>query len=151
TAEDVVLVPAFGIPAKEMDVLTKKRCIVVDTTCGSVLNVWKNVERYAREGVTSVIHGKFEHEETQATFSRTMFHAGAQYLVVRDRKQAGYVCDYIVYGGNKLEFTQRFARAVSSGFDPDMHLERIGLANQTTMLSSESLEIAEMLRIAMTR
>jgi len=150
----VVLIPAFGIPAEEIDQLAKKRCIVVDTTCGSVLNVWKNVERYARAGVTSVIHGKFEHEETEATFSRTTLFSNAHYLVVRDRNEAAYVCSYISGAGQpagKLNeaFISRFRNAISPGFDPDLHLERIGVANQTTMLSSESLEIAEMLRQAM--
>jgi 4-hydroxy-3-methylbut-2-en-1-yl diphosphate reductase len=148
---DVVLIPAFGIPASEMEFLTKTGCIIVDTTCGSVLNVWKNVDRYAREGVTSVIHGKFEHEETEATFSRTTLFPGAHYLVIRDKKEAAHVCNYIVDRGDKLEFLSRFQRSVSKGFDPERHLERIGLANQTTMLSSESLEIAGMLRVAMTR
>jgi 4-hydroxy-3-methylbut-2-enyl diphosphate reductase len=147
--EDVVLVPAFGIPAAELDVLEKKGCIVVDTTCGSVLNVWKNVEKYARAGVTSIIHGKFEHEETEATFSRTELVSGAHYVVVRDKKEAEYVCRYIVRDGDKSDFMSRFRRAVSKDFDPQRHLEFIGLANQTTMLSSESLEIAEMLRVAM--
>ena len=148
--DDVVLIPAFGIPAADIDLLTKKGCIVVDTTCGSVLNVWKNVERYARAGVTSVIHGKFEHEETEATFSRTTLFAGAHYLVIRDKQEAACVCDYI-YGCGicKEAFIRRFSKGMSQGFDPDVQLERIGLANQTTMLSSESLEIAEMLRVAM--
>lgn len=149
--DDVVLIPAFGIPAADMDLLAKKGCIVVDTTCGSVLNVWKNVERYARAGVTSVIHGKFEHEETKATFSRTTLFSSAHYLILRDRNEAALVCDYIEKGGNNAEFTSRFKTAVSSGFDPDLHLERIGLANQTTMLSSESLQIADMLRLAMNK
>jgi 4-hydroxy-3-methylbut-2-enyl diphosphate reductase len=147
--DDVVLVPAFGIPAAELDLLEKKGCIVVDTTCGSVLNVWKNVEKYARAGVTSVIHGKFEHEETAATFSRTRLVSGANYLVIRDKKEAAYVCSYIVHGGDESDFMSRFQRAVSTDFDPQRHLEFIGLANQTTMLSSESLEIAEMVRVAM--
>src|SRR6185369_129282 len=142
-ADDVVLIPAFGVPAIDMELLRKRGCVIVDTTCGSVLNVWKNVERYARSGVTSVIHGKFEHEETNATFSRTTLFAGAHYLVIRDKKEAAYVCGYIVNGGDKNEFTTRFRKAASKDFDPGLHLERIGLANQTTMLSSESLEIAE--------
>jgi 4-hydroxy-3-methylbut-2-en-1-yl diphosphate reductase len=149
--DDVIVIPAFGIPAAEIDLLSKKGCIVVDTTCGSVLNVWKNVERYARARVTSVIHGKFEHEETEATFSRISLFEGAHYLVIRDKKEAGLVCDYIEKGGNKAEFTERFRKSISAGFDPDLHLQRIGLANQTTMLSSESLEIAEMLRVAMSK
>jgi 4-hydroxy-3-methylbut-2-en-1-yl diphosphate reductase len=148
--DDVVVVPAFGVSASEMELLTKRGCIIVDTTCGSVLNVWKNVERYARAGVTSVIHGKFEHEETEATFSRTTLFADAHYLVIRDKKEAAHVCSYILGRSDKLEFMSRFQRSVSKDFDPERHLERIGLANQTTMLSSESLEIADMLRVAMT-
>jgi 4-hydroxy-3-methylbut-2-enyl diphosphate reductase len=147
--DDVVLVPAFGIPAADLELLSKKGCIVVDTTCGSVLNVWKNVERYARAGVTSVIHGKFEHEETEATFSRTTLYSGAHFLVIRDKKEAAFVCEYIRGGRDRSEFMTRFSKAISEGFDPDRDLERIGLANQTTMLSSESLEIAAMLRAAM--
>ena len=148
TDEDVVIVPAFGIPRADLELLAQKRCVVVDTTCGSVLNVWKNVERYAHQGVTSVIHGKFEHEETQATFSRTTLYGGAHYLVLRDKPEAAYVCDFIRHGGAASDFMDRFRRAVSAGFDPRIHLDRIGLANQTTMLSSESLEIASMLRDA---
>jgi 4-hydroxy-3-methylbut-2-enyl diphosphate reductase len=147
--DDVVIIPAFGIPAADIELLGNKGCVVVDTTCGSVLNVWKNVERYARLGVTSVIHGKYEHEETEATFSRTTLYSGAHYLVIRDKAEATYVCDYIAHGGDRAEFMNRFRKGVSIGFDPELHLERIGLANQTTMLSSESLDIAEMLRIAM--
>ena len=147
--EDVVIIPAFGIPKTDIDLLAKKGCVVVDTTCGSVLNVWKNVERYARLGVTSVIHGKFEHEETQATFSRTTLYPGAHFLVLRDKKEAAHVCDFIASGADSKTIMDVFGNAVSAGFDPDVHLQRIGLANQTTMLSSESLEIAEMLRLAM--
>jgi 4-hydroxy-3-methylbut-2-enyl diphosphate reductase len=149
--DDVILIPAFGIPASDFELLAKKGCVVVDTTCGSVLNVWKNVERYARARVTSIIHGKFEHEETEATFSRTTLFDGAHYLILRDKNEAAYVCGYITNGGDRQEFMSRFQRAASKDFDPVLHLERIGLANQTTMLSSESLEIAEMLRIAMTQ
>ena len=147
--EDVVIVPAFGIPASDLELLGRIGCIVVDTTCGSVLNVWKNVERYARIGATSVIHGKFEHEETEATFSRTTLYKSAHYLVIRDKKEAADVCAYIAGGGDAAAFMRQFQRGVSAEFHPDRHLERIGLANQTTMLSSESLEIAEMLRQAM--
>lgn len=147
--EDVVILPAFGVPRADLDELSAKGCVVVDTTCGSVLNVWKNVERYASIGVTSIIHGKCEHEETRATFSRTTLHEGAHYLVVRNREEAEYVCRYISEGGDREDFRRRFARATSSGFDPDRDLARIGLANQTTMLSSESLEISRMFRDAL--
>jgi 4-hydroxy-3-methylbut-2-enyl diphosphate reductase len=123
----------------------------VDTICGSVVNVWKRVERYAQEGYTSVIHGKYYHEETQATSSRVTMFRGGQYLVVLSDQDAQYVCDYIVKGGNKAEFLKRFENAVSPEFNPDLHLARIGVANQTTMLSSESLHIASMLRQALAK
>ena len=151
TPEDVVVVPAFGVPRADLETLSRKRSVVVDTTCGSVLNVWKNVERFANLGVTSVIHGKYEHEETRATFSRTTLKADSHYLVVRNKPEAALVCDYIMEGGSREAFSERFARAMSIGFDPGVHLVRIGLANQTTMLSSESLEIAEMFRMALVR
>jgi 4-hydroxy-3-methylbut-2-enyl diphosphate reductase len=113
-----------------------------------VLNVWKNVKRYAIDGLTSVIHGKYWHEETQATASQALASNGGHYLVVLDRPQAEYVCAYITNGGDVSDFLARFGAAVSPGFDPDLHLQRLGCANQTTMLSSESLAIGEMFREA---
>jgi 4-hydroxy-3-methylbut-2-enyl diphosphate reductase len=151
TPEDVVLVPAFGVPRSDLEILAEKNCVVVDTTCGSVLNVWKNVERYSNIGMTSIIHGKYEHEETRATFSRTTFNPDSHYLVVRNKDEAAYVCDYLVDGGDRADFLNLFEQAMSDGFDPDLHLQRIGLANQTTMLSSESLEISAMFRNALIR
>src|SRR5215207_8903001 len=148
TADDVVILPAFGVTVDELVRLDAVGCTLVDTTCGSVLNVWKNVKRYAQDGFTSVIHGKHWHEETRATASQAL-HAGCgQYLVVLNRDEAGAVCSYIRSGGHREEFLARFAAAASPGFDPDQHLTRIGCANQTTMLSSESLEIGEMFRMA---
>jgi 4-hydroxy-3-methylbut-2-enyl diphosphate reductase len=147
--DDVAIVPAFGVPRHDLEELAAIGCVVVDTTCGSVLNVWKNVERYASLGVTSIIHGKHEHEETRATFSRTTLHADAHYLVVRNREEAAWVCDYIGRGGDSGAFLRRFRQSTSPGFDPDRDLGRIGLANQTTMLSSESLEISKMFREAL--
>jgi 4-hydroxy-3-methylbut-2-enyl diphosphate reductase len=149
TPADVVILPAFGVTIELLLDLERRGCTLVDTTCGSVLNVWKNVKRYAEEGFTSVIHGKYRHEETRATASQAL-HAGCgRYLVVLNRDEAGLVCDYIRDGGSRDEFLARFAAAASPGFDPDRHLERIGCANQTTMLSSESLEVGEMFRAAM--
>ena len=148
TPEDVVILPAFGVTIEQLGDLERRGCTLVDTTCGSVLNVWKNVKRYAEDGFTSIIHGKYWHEETQATASQAL-HAGCgQYLVVLNRDQADAVCSYIRAGGRRDEFLARFSAAVSPGFDPDQHLARIGCANQTTMLSSESLEIGEMFRAA---
>jgi 4-hydroxy-3-methylbut-2-enyl diphosphate reductase len=123
----------------------------VDTTCGSVLNVWKRVESYARDGFTAIIHGKYQHEETKATASQVTQHAGGRYLVVRDMAEARLVCDFIERGndGGAPALRERFGSAASPGFDPDRDLMRVGIANQTTMLSSESLAIAAEIRRAM--
>lgn len=147
--EDVVILPAFGVTTETMARLRERDAILVDTTCGSVLNVWKNVEKYARDGFTALIHGKYDHEETRATASRALRYDPGRYLVVRDREEAGLLCDYIRGRGDRDAFLSRFARASSPGFDPDLDLGRIGCANQTTMLSSESLAIAEEIRRAL--
>ena len=147
TLDDVVILPAFGITMELLEQLDRRGCTLVDTTCGSVLNVWKNVRRYAADGFTSVIHGKFWHEETRATASQAS-HAGGHYLVVLDREEADVACAYIRNGGDAGAFLAQFGRKVSPGFDPDRDLERLGCANQTTMLSSESLAIAETFRAA---
>ncbi len=151
---DVVILPAFGVTVGELARLSAAGCTLVDTTCGSVLNVWKNVSRYAREGFTSVIHGKFWHEETRATASQALQAPGGHYLVVLDRAEAGLACDYIRASGEpssqrRAEFLARFGQAVSPGFDPEVHLSRIGCANQTTMLSTESAQVGDMFRDAM--
>ncbi|HSK10307.1 MAG TPA: 4-hydroxy-3-methylbut-2-enyl diphosphate reductase [Vicinamibacterales bacterium] len=146
---DVVILPAFGVTVRMLEQLQGQGCTLVDTTCGSVLNVWKNVRRYAQDGFTSVIHGKYKHEETRATASQALQFPGGRYLVVLDRVETQAVCDYIRHGGDRDAFTARFAPAASDGFDPDRDLGRVGLANQTTMLMSESVEVAEMLRQAM--
>ncbi len=147
--DDVVLLPAFGVPVETMGALREAGCIVVDTTCGSVLNVWKNVERYAKEGFTALIHGKWNHEETRATSSRALLHPGGRYLVVLNMDEARIVAEFIEHGGDAAAFRERFSRAISPGFDPDVDLYRLGCANQTTMLSGESLAIAEHLRQAL--
>jgi 4-hydroxy-3-methylbut-2-en-1-yl diphosphate reductase len=147
--EDVVILPAFGVTVTDLQRFQEQGCTQVDTTCGSVLNVWKNVTRYARDGYTSIIHGKYRHEETRATASQALKFPNGRYLVVLDREEAGCVCDYIRRGGDRDAFMARFAKGASAGFDPDRDLEHVGLANQTTMLMSESLEIAEMVRLAM--
>jgi len=121
----------------------------VDTTCGSVLNVWKNVHRYARDGFTAVIHGKHHHEETKATASQALTHAGGQYLCVRDLAETDLVCAFIRGGLSAAELVGRFRPAASPEFDPERDLQRIGLANQTTMLMTESLQVQERLRAAM--
>ncbi len=147
--DDVVILPAFGVTVGDMAELSNRGCTLVDTTCGSVLNVWKNVVRYAQDGFTSVIHGKVKHEETRATASQALKYPAGRYLVVLDHAEAGSVCDYIRHGGDREAFLARFREAASPGFDPDRDLDRVGCANQTTMLMTESLEIGEMFRKAM--
>jgi len=146
---DVVILPAFGVTIDELQRFDRTGCTLVDTTCGSVLNVWKNVKRYALEGLTSIIHGKHWHEETQATASQAVAVNGGHYLVVLDRAEAELVCAYIRGAGERAAFLDRFRASSSVGFDPDVHLQRVGCANQTTMLSSESLAIGELVRDAM--
>jgi len=148
TPDDVVILPAFGVTIELLQQLDRRGCTLVDTTCGSVLNVWKNVKRYAADGFTSVIHGKYWHEETRATASQALHGGNGHYLVVLNRDEADVACRYIRGDGDRGRFLARFEHALSPGFDPDIHLQRIGCANQTTMLSSESLEIGEMFRAA---
>jgi 4-hydroxy-3-methylbut-2-enyl diphosphate reductase len=149
--DDVVILPAFGVTMGDFQRLREKGCVLVDTTCGSVLNVWKRVESYARDGFTAIIHGKHWHEETKATASQVMKYSGGRYLVVFDMAEAQLVMDYIEHGGDAAALAQRFARATSPGFDFTRDLVRIGLANQTTMLSGESLAIAAAFGRAMAR
>lgn len=148
-ADDVVILPAFGVSVSDMVRLDQQGCTLVDTTCGSVLTVWKNVRRYAQDGFTSIIHGKLQHEETRATASQATQYPDGHYLVVLNEQEAADVCRYIVSGGDRTAFLEQFRSSMSPGFDPDVHLERIGCANQTTMLMSESLAIGEMFRQAM--
>jgi 4-hydroxy-3-methylbut-2-enyl diphosphate reductase len=150
-ADDVVILPAFGVTMSDFERLREIGCVLVDTTCGSVLNVWKRVESYARDGYTAVIHGKHYHEETKATASQVMKYPGGRYLVVLNMAEARIACDFIEQGGEVDALAARFARAVSPGFDFGRDLVRVGIANQTTMLSGESLAIAEEFRRSMER
>ena len=151
TPEDVVIMPAFGVTIGDFERLRAIGCVLVDTTCGSVLNVWKRVESYARDGYTAIIHGKHYHEETKATASQVMKHPGGRYLVVFDMNEARLICDFIEHGGGVAQLEARFGQAVSPGFDFERDLTRVGLANQTTMLSGESLAIAEQVRQSVIR
>ena len=147
-ADDVVILPAFGVSLQEIERLRARGCTLVDTTCGSVIHVWRRVENYATDGFTSVIHGKYSHEETVATCSRITKYPNGRYIVVRDRSQADMVCRFIRGEAGAEELRVTFREACSPGFDPTRDLVRIGVANQTTMLSAESLSIADMLREA---
>lgn len=150
TQGDVVILPAFGATVQEMQLLNERGCHIIDTTCPWVSKVWNTVEKHKKHAFTSIIHGKVKHEETLATSS----FAGT-YLVVLDLNEAQLVCDYILASkegrGNRQSFMARFSHACSPGFDPDRDLLRLGVANQTTMLKSETEEIGKLFEKAMLR
>src|SRR3989475_10770868 len=149
SSDDVVIIPAFGTEVVTRKKLEQKGCIMVDTTCGDVMSVWKRVRQYSKESVTSIIHGKARHEETKATTSQATAYGAGHYLVVFNLAETDYVCDYILHGGNKQAFLDKFKGAYSAGFDPDVHLQAIGVANQTTMLRGETEEVQRRLKSAM--
>jgi 4-hydroxy-3-methylbut-2-en-1-yl diphosphate reductase len=148
-ADDVVIIPAFGTEVGTRQQLEEKGCLLVDTTCGDVMSVWKRVRQYSRESVTSIIHGKARHEETKATTSQATAYGSGHYLVVYNLHETDEVCDYILRGGDKAAFLDRFKGAYSPGFDPDLHLQTVGVANQTTMLRGETEEVQRRIRLAM--
>ena len=152
TEQDVVILPAFGVTVQDLAALREIGCVLVDTTCGSVLLVWKRVESYARDGFTAVIHGKHYHEESRATASQVRNHEDGRYIIVLNMEEADLICDYMARRPNRLSreaFMQHFQGKTTEGFDPDLHLQKIGVANQTTMLANESLAIGARIREAM--
>jgi len=148
-AGDVVMIPAFGTEVGTRKRLEEKGCVLVDTTCGDVMSVWKRVRQYSKESVTSIIHGKSWHEETKATSSQARAYGNGHYLVVFNLAETDYVCNYIVQGGDKREFLEKFKGAYSQGFDPELHLQAVGVANQTTMLRGETEEVQRRFKAAM--
>ena len=148
-ADDVVIIPAFGTEVSTRQRIESFGCQTVDTTCGDVMSVWKRVRQYSKESVTSIIHGKAKHEETKATTSQATAYGTGHYLVVFDLAETDYVCNYILLGGDRNEFLNRFKGAYSPGFDPDLHLVAVGVANQTTMLRGETEEVQKRFQRAM--
>jgi 4-hydroxy-3-methylbut-2-en-1-yl diphosphate reductase len=136
---EVVILPAFGASVEEMQLLASKGCEIVDTTCPWVSRVWNRVDKYKRAEFTAIIHGKYNHEETIATSSRA-----EHYLIIQNLQEAEWVCQYILNGGDRTEFLSRFKDGCSPGFDPSSQLERLGVANQTTMLQSETEQIGKL-------
>jgi 4-hydroxy-3-methylbut-2-enyl diphosphate reductase len=146
---DAVIIPAFGTEVSTRKKLEAKGCALVDTTCGDVMSVWKRVRQYSKEHVTSIIHGKAKHEETKATTSQARAYGSGHYLVVYNLGETDYVCNYILHGGDKHEFLKKFEGAYSAGFDPDLHLQAVGVANQTTMLRGETEEVQRRFKAVM--
>ncbi|MBI3880119.1 MAG: 4-hydroxy-3-methylbut-2-enyl diphosphate reductase [Verrucomicrobia bacterium] len=148
-AEDVVIIPAFGTEVATRKKIEAIGCKTVDTTCGDVMSVWKRVRQYSKESATSIIHGKAKHEETKATTSQATAYGSGHYLVVFNLAETDDVCNYILNGGDKAEFLEKFKGAYSPGFDPDEHLKVVGVANQTTMLRGETEEVQRRIKAAM--
>ncbi len=146
--KDVVILPAFGAEVAMLEKIREHGCRIVDTTCGDVMSVWKRVKQNAMEEVTSIIHGKASHEETKATASRALGMGKGHYLIVLNLEETDRVCRYVKEGGDRDTFLKYFEKAVSPGFDPDLHLKRLGVANQTTMLRAETEEVQRRLRQA---
>ena len=146
---DAVIIPAFGTEVSTRKKLEAKGCALVDTTCGDVMSVWKRVRQYSKEHVTSIIHGKAKHEETKATTSQARAYGSGHYLVVYNLAETDYVCNFIMQGGDKHEFLKKFEGAYSAGFDPDLHLQAVGVANQTTMLRGETEEVQRRFKAVM--
>jgi 4-hydroxy-3-methylbut-2-enyl diphosphate reductase len=136
---DVVILPAFGASVQETQLLDSLGSKIVDTTCPWVSKVWNRVEKHKKADFTSIVHGKYNHEETIATSSYAK-----RYLVVLNMKEAEYVTNYMLNGGDRQEFLNKFSKAMSAGFDPDRDLERVGVANQTTMLKGETEAIGKL-------
>lgn len=149
TPDDVVIIPAFGVSTSLRCMLEARGVQLVDSTCGNVIKVWQRVRSYAMRGITSIIHGKVRHEESMATASQSLGPDGkGQFLVIYCEEEARILCDYILGRGDKRAFLEHFKGCYSPGFDPDVHLVDIGMANQTTMLKDETNRIQHMLREA---
>ena len=148
-AEDIVVVPAFGTTLEIQEELENRGIdpYTYNTTCPFVEKVWKRSIQLGEAGYTVVVHGRAKHEETRATFSHSS--RSSPTVVVLDLKEARFLGDIITGTLGRGAFLESFGQKCSPGFDPDRHLKRIGVVNQTTMLASETREISEVLRRAL--
>ncbi|WP_266362240.1 4-hydroxy-3-methylbut-2-enyl diphosphate reductase [Tellurirhabdus rosea] len=149
TADDIVIVPAFGTTLEIQQRLAEIGVNVdrYDTTCPFVEKVWNKANQIGKKAYTVVVHGKPTHEETRATFSHSK--EGAPTVVVKDMKQTERLARYILGELPREQFFEEFAGQYSEGFDPDRDLQRIGVVNQTTMLASDTQGIADYLKQVM--
>lgn len=148
-SEDIVIIPAFGT---SVEIVEKLKSLGVETdqyntTCPFVEKVWNRAEKLGQQEHTIIIHGKHKHEETRATFSHSRQNAPS--LIIKDMYEAKFLGDYILGKHNTSEFHDYFAGKYSEGFDPEKHLEKIGVVNQTTMLATETQQITDYLRSTM--
>jgi 4-hydroxy-3-methylbut-2-enyl diphosphate reductase len=146
--DDLVVIPAFSAEVEDIERLAAVGCTVLDTTCPWVERPHRRTERLIGEGFSLVIHGKVGHDETRSTCS-LIRNRGGHYLVVSDLSETDFLCSVLRGEVRSEELLRRLAGAASAGFDPEAHLQRIGVINQTTMLASESREIAARIAVAM--
>ncbi len=142
-SEDVVIIPAFGTTIETEKLLHEKGVELAryNTTCPFVEKVWKRSAEIGQNGFTIIIHGKYKHEETRATFSHS--YQNAPSIIVRDLKEVEIIGSYMKGAIDKSAFMSHFKEKVSDGFDPEKDLQRVGVVNQTTMLATETQEIAD--------
>lgn len=148
-SDDIVVVPAFGTTVEIQEELSARDIdpYNYNTTCPFVEKVWKRSKQLGDEGFTVVLHGKAKHEETRATFSHSIQQAPT--VVVFDKHEAMKLADIIREKYDHRAFFEVFGRTCSEGFDPDSHLQRLGIVNQTTMLASETREITRIIKQAL--
>jgi len=146
TADDIVIIPAFGTTVEISELLTSKGIDVhtYNTTCPFVEKVWNRSAKLGEQDHTIIIHGKYRHEETKATFSHSNLNSPS--LIVRDMNETRFLAEYILGKRTKDEFMSFFEEKLSNDFDPDTDLSKFGVVNQTTMLASETQEIADYLK-----
>lgn len=150
-ASDIVIIPAFGT-TREIEELLKDKGVNIqpyNTTCPFVEKVWNRAAKLGKDNYTVIIHGKPKHEETRATFSHSA--QGAPSVIIRDMDDAIELSHFILGHKTKAEFYDQYRGKYSMGFQPDLHFQRIGVVNQTTMLATETAAIADFLKQVMMR